>query len=187
MASQNSRSSRPHSSSQRRGGLVCGHGERSALRVSRTKQNLGRRFWGYAYYEFHQACDFFQWVDSDLGPDDPEKVKLRKKVASLKIMVKRAERMKNVAVVFALVGWWPPKITQFHIMLRDVPIPLKVTLPSTEASLVRHEAKFRAEVAKESARNEKIAKKSLKAKSRADAYSPKGPMRTHCHALCVTS
>ncbi|MED6122975.1 hypothetical protein PIB30_044949 [Stylosanthes scabra] len=48
-------------------------------------------------------------------------------------------------------------------------------------------AKFGAEVAKESARNEKIAKKSLKTKSRAYAYVPKEPMRTHCHALGVTS
>ncbi|MED6187645.1 hypothetical protein PIB30_078340 [Stylosanthes scabra] len=58
-------------------------------------------------------------------------------------------------------------------------------------------ANFGAEVGKESARNEKIAKKSLKAKSRAYAYAlpclgshilagsgpyayaPKGPMRTH--------
>ncbi|MED6152325.1 hypothetical protein PIB30_090836 [Stylosanthes scabra] len=48
-------------------------------------------------------------------------------------------------------------------------------------------AKFGAEVAKESARNEKIAKKSLKAKSRAYAYAPKEPMRMHCHALGVTS
>ncbi|MED6122977.1 hypothetical protein PIB30_044951 [Stylosanthes scabra] len=39
------------------------------------------------------------------------------------------------------------------------------------------EAKFGAEVAKESARNEKIAKKSLKVKSRAYAYAPKEPMR----------
>ncbi|MED6111672.1 hypothetical protein PIB30_054488 [Stylosanthes scabra] len=45
------------------------------------------------------------------------------------------------------------------------------------------QAKFGAEVAKESAGNEKIAKKSLKAKSRAYAYAPKEPMRTHCHAL----
>ncbi|MED6200550.1 hypothetical protein PIB30_086251, partial [Stylosanthes scabra] len=43
-------------------------------------------------------------------------------------------------------------------------------------------AKFGAEVAKESARNEKITKKSLKAKSRAYAYAPKEPTRTHCHA-----
>ncbi|MED6162254.1 hypothetical protein PIB30_068637, partial [Stylosanthes scabra] len=49
------------------------------------------------------------------------------------------------------------------------------------------QAKFGAEVAKESMRNEKIAKKSLKAKSRAYAYAPKEPMRTHCHALGVTS
>ncbi|MED6212675.1 hypothetical protein PIB30_085809 [Stylosanthes scabra] len=48
-------------------------------------------------------------------------------------------------------------------------------------------AKFGAEVAKESARNEKIAKKSLKVKSRAYAYTPKKPMRTHCHDLGVTS
>ncbi|MED6176728.1 hypothetical protein PIB30_090957, partial [Stylosanthes scabra] len=47
--------------------------------------------------------------------------------------------------------------------------------------------KFGAKAAKESARNEKIAKKSLKAKSRAYAYAPKGPMRTHCHDLGITS
>ncbi|MED6122976.1 hypothetical protein PIB30_044950 [Stylosanthes scabra] len=47
--------------------------------------------------------------------------------------------------------------------------------------------KFGAEVAKESERNEKIAKKSLKVKSRAYAYASKEPMRTHCHALAVTS
>ncbi|MED6112632.1 hypothetical protein PIB30_063309 [Stylosanthes scabra] len=48
-------------------------------------------------------------------------------------------------------------------------------------------AKFGAEMAKESTSNEKMAKKSLKAKSKAYAYAPKGPMRTHCHALglCV--
>ncbi|MED6178040.1 hypothetical protein PIB30_103934 [Stylosanthes scabra] len=42
-------------------------------------------------------------------------------------------------------------------------------------------------MAKESARNEKIAKKSLETKSRAYAYAPKGPMRTQCHDLGVTS
>ncbi|MED6224849.1 hypothetical protein PIB30_088097 [Stylosanthes scabra] len=47
-------------------------------------------------------------------------------------------------------------------------------------------AKFGTEVVKESARNEKIAKKNLKAKSRAYAYAPKEPMRTHCHDLGVT-
>ncbi|MED6185711.1 hypothetical protein PIB30_059707, partial [Stylosanthes scabra] len=47
-------------------------------------------------------------------------------------------------------------------------------------------AEFRAEVVKESARNEKIAKKNLKAKSRAYEYAPKEPMRTHCDALGIT-
>ncbi|MED6185993.1 hypothetical protein PIB30_062463 [Stylosanthes scabra] len=42
-------------------------------------------------------------------------------------------------------------------------------------------AKYGAEVAKESARNEKIAK------SRAYVYAPKEPLRTHCHDLGVTS
>ncbi|MED6138917.1 hypothetical protein PIB30_079045 [Stylosanthes scabra] len=48
-------------------------------------------------------------------------------------------------------------------------------------------AKFGAEVAKESVRNENIANKSLKAKSRAYAYAPKKPMRMHCHDLGITS
>ncbi|MED6149402.1 Calcium-transporting ATPase 2, endoplasmic reticulum-type [Stylosanthes scabra] len=48
-------------------------------------------------------------------------------------------------------------------------------------------AKFGAEVAKENARNEKIVKESLKAKSKAYAYAPKESVRTHCHALGVTS
>ncbi|MED6113150.1 hypothetical protein PIB30_068148 [Stylosanthes scabra] len=48
-------------------------------------------------------------------------------------------------------------------------------------------AKFGAEVAKKSARNEKITKKSLKAKSRAYAYAPYEPVHMHCHALGVTS
>ncbi|MED6210240.1 hypothetical protein PIB30_062352 [Stylosanthes scabra] len=49
------------------------------------------------------------------------------------------------------------------------------------------QAKFGAKVAKQSARNEKIAKSTLKAKSRAYSYAPKEPMRTHCHAFGVTS
>ncbi|MED6164191.1 hypothetical protein PIB30_087335 [Stylosanthes scabra] len=48
-------------------------------------------------------------------------------------------------------------------------------------------AKFGVEVTKESARNGKIAKKSLKAKSRAYAYAPKKPIRMQCHDLGVTS
>ncbi|MED6188886.1 hypothetical protein PIB30_090240, partial [Stylosanthes scabra] len=46
---------------------------------------------------------------------------------------------------------------------------------------------FRAEVTRKSVRNEKIAKKSLEAKSITYAYAPKGPMRMHCHDLGVTS
>ncbi|MED6162442.1 hypothetical protein PIB30_070472 [Stylosanthes scabra] len=63
----------------------------------------------------------------------------------------------------------------------------KLKRHAVESEVVSEKAKFGVEVAKENARNEKIAKKSLKAKSRAYAYAPKEPMRTHCHALGVTS
>ncbi|MED6224028.1 hypothetical protein PIB30_079810 [Stylosanthes scabra] len=44
-------------------------------------------------------------------------------------------------------------------------------------------AKIGAEVAKESARNEEIAKKSLEARFRAYAYTTGTDVRTHCHVL----
>ncbi|MED6208359.1 hypothetical protein PIB30_044250 [Stylosanthes scabra] len=48
-------------------------------------------------------------------------------------------------------------------------------------------AKIGAEVAKESARNEKITKKSLETKSSTYAYAPKTDVRTYCHDLGGTS
>ncbi|MED6161172.1 hypothetical protein PIB30_058233 [Stylosanthes scabra] len=45
------------------------------------------------------------------------------------------------------------------------------------------QAKIRKEVAKNSARNEKITKKSLEVKSSAYAYIPKTDVRMHCHDL----
>ncbi|MED6127231.1 hypothetical protein PIB30_086036, partial [Stylosanthes scabra] len=48
-------------------------------------------------------------------------------------------------------------------------------------------AKIGTEVAKKSARNEKITKKSLEAKFSAYMYAPKTNVRTHCHDLGVTS
>ncbi|MED6126561.1 hypothetical protein PIB30_079654 [Stylosanthes scabra] len=67
---------------------------------------------------------------------------------------------------------------------------LRAQPPPVHAQLKPHSpfhAKFGAEVAKESARNEKITNKTLKVKSIAYAYAPKEPMRTHCHDLGVTS
>ncbi|MED6199405.1 hypothetical protein PIB30_075644 [Stylosanthes scabra] len=58
---------------------------------------------------------------------------------------------------------------------------------SQQINSLNQQAKFGAKVAKESVRNDKIAKKSLKVKSRAYVYAPKKPMRTHCHNLGVTS
>ncbi|MED6204168.1 hypothetical protein PIB30_006584 [Stylosanthes scabra] len=87
-------------------GVVCHHGVRPVLRVARTKENHGRQFWGCAHYALQEPCEFFVWADSGLEQEEEnEKLKLRRKVANLKMRVKRAERMKNVAVLFALVGW----------------------------------------------------------------------------------
>ncbi|MED6220638.1 hypothetical protein PIB30_046725 [Stylosanthes scabra] len=56
MASHCSRSSRPSRSpmSSHRQTTMCHHGERAVLKVSGTKENLGRRFWSSAYYEVQQ-------------------------------------------------------------------------------------------------------------------------------------
>ncbi|MED6187607.1 hypothetical protein PIB30_078029 [Stylosanthes scabra] len=83
----------------------CGHGERPVLRVYGTKENPGRRFWGFVYYEVKDECNFFRWVDPELEHGDHEVGKLRKKVGSLKMKVKAAELKMKVAVVGALVGW----------------------------------------------------------------------------------
>ncbi|MED6140416.1 hypothetical protein PIB30_092997 [Stylosanthes scabra] len=58
------------------------------LKVSRTKENPGRRFWGCANYQVKEGCNYFVWADSIYEEEDAEKVKLRKKVGSLKLKVK---------------------------------------------------------------------------------------------------
>ncbi|MED6113588.1 hypothetical protein PIB30_072345 [Stylosanthes scabra] len=106
-SSRGSRSSRSSGSAQT-GWLICSHGLPPVLRVSGTKENPGRRFWGCAYYGVHEHCDFFCWVDKVQIEDDAAKAKLRKKVLLLKTEVRACRwRLKVVAVV-GLVGWlWP--------------------------------------------------------------------------------
>ncbi|MED6133637.1 hypothetical protein PIB30_030032 [Stylosanthes scabra] len=112
-----SRSSRSTTSTNRR--LVfCHHGERAALRVSGTKENPGRRFWGCSYYEMRRHCGFFRWVDQELPEDeaeevrvrqlveeDAEKVKLRKKVLSLKSKLRTCERKLKIVSFIGMIGW----------------------------------------------------------------------------------
>ncbi|MED6151523.1 hypothetical protein PIB30_083315 [Stylosanthes scabra] len=86
-----SRSSWSTASAQRRM-FLCSHGERPVLRVSRTKQNPGRHFWGCAYY-------------GDEAEEDPEKAKLEKKVLSLKKDM-RACVWRLKIVVFVGLVWW---------------------------------------------------------------------------------
>ncbi|MED6196431.1 hypothetical protein PIB30_047514 [Stylosanthes scabra] len=105
MSSQSSWSCRSRSTAERKG-LLCGHGIPPVLRVSGTKENLGRRFWGCPHYDVKKECDFFVWADQiqEEGGED-EITRLRRKVQSLKMKVKAAESKMKVAVVVGLIGW----------------------------------------------------------------------------------
>ncbi|XP_016173512.1 uncharacterized protein LOC107616021 [Arachis ipaensis] len=104
MASESSRSSRSRGSAQKRG-ILCGHGERPVLRVSGTKENPGRRFWGCVYYEVNDECHFFRWAIPEAGSEDPHVVRLKRKVVVLKADMKACEWKLKVAAVFGMVGW----------------------------------------------------------------------------------
>ncbi|RYQ94625.1 hypothetical protein Ahy_B08g089560 [Arachis hypogaea] len=104
MVSESSRSSRRRGSAQKKG-ILCGHGERPVLRVSRTKENPGRRFWGCVYYEVNDECEFFHWEDPEAGSEDPHVARLKRKVVDLKADVKASEWKLKVAAVLGMVGW----------------------------------------------------------------------------------
>ncbi|QHN87118.1 DNA-(apurinic or apyrimidinic site) lyase [Arachis hypogaea] len=64
MAARSSTSSRSRASSQGML-LLCSHGEKPVLRISGTKENPGRRFWGCVYFEVQEGCNFFHWADPE--------------------------------------------------------------------------------------------------------------------------
>ncbi|MED6195562.1 hypothetical protein PIB30_038986 [Stylosanthes scabra] len=108
MSSQSSRSrwSQRRSQLQERTSLLCHHGKEPVLRVSRTNENPGRRFWGCVYYDVKEQYEFFQWTDS--AKDDNgyvEAARLKKKVACLKVKLKAAKWRLNVAICVGFVGW----------------------------------------------------------------------------------
>ncbi|MED6114117.1 hypothetical protein PIB30_077241 [Stylosanthes scabra] len=89
-------------------------------------------------------------------------------------------------------------MTEGFAKLSDRIDSLDIHMASQDADLRSLRDKFRSfrgedpamigtENAKKSARNEKITKKSLEAKSNAYAYAPKTDVRKHCHDLGVTS
>ncbi|XP_025617957.1 uncharacterized protein [Arachis hypogaea] len=86
-------------------GLLCGHVERPVLRVSETKENSGRQFWGYVYYEVKDECQFFRWADPEAESEDPHVARLKRKVVVLKADVKASEWKLKVAAVLGMVGW----------------------------------------------------------------------------------
>ncbi|MED6192618.1 hypothetical protein PIB30_011687 [Stylosanthes scabra] len=107
MASQNSWSSR----TTRRGGesaqsgrmMLCEHGVPTVKRISGTKENPGRPFWGCVNYKEH--CEFFCWADEEQVEEDPEKSRLMRKVFSLKSKLKTIEKRLKIVSVVGLVGW----------------------------------------------------------------------------------
>ncbi|MED6138174.1 hypothetical protein PIB30_071784 [Stylosanthes scabra] len=122
MASRSS--SRTTARTQRRA-LACHHEEPPVLRVLGTKDNPGRLFLGCVYYQVHEECNFFCWVDAEQEESDPEKEQLRKKVVSLKFRLKAIEWKMKVAVYVELVGWFglmylwfadPGKMRSHHVM-----------------------------------------------------------------------
>ncbi|MED6142753.1 hypothetical protein PIB30_000315 [Stylosanthes scabra] len=56
--------------------LLCLHGVPPVLRVSRTKENPGRRFWDCVYYEVHEHCDFFVWPDLEQAEEEDHEKKV---------------------------------------------------------------------------------------------------------------
>ncbi|MED6163773.1 hypothetical protein PIB30_083294 [Stylosanthes scabra] len=110
-SSTSSRTTRRTTSRAQRRTLVCHHGKPLVLRVSGTKENPGRQFWGCAYYDVQEECDFFQWPDRWVEEEqveveeDQEKAKLRKKVVALKAKLKAMEGQIKISWFLGLVGW----------------------------------------------------------------------------------
>ncbi|XP_057760885.1 uncharacterized protein LOC130981305 [Arachis stenosperma] len=104
MATESSRSCQSRSSAQKRE-LVCRHGERPVLRVSGTRNNPGRRFWGCVYYEIQEECDIFRWVDPETDSDDPHVARMKRKVAAMKAKVRDNEWKFKVAAVLGIFGF----------------------------------------------------------------------------------
>ncbi|XP_016169024.1 uncharacterized protein LOC107611631 [Arachis ipaensis] len=119
MVSESSRSSRRRGSAQKKG-ILCGHGERPVLRVSRTKENPGRRFWGCVYYEVNDECEFFRWEDPEAGSEDPHVARLKRKVVDLKADVKASEWKLKVAAVLGMVGWVACKNLAMKVEIVDM-------------------------------------------------------------------
>ncbi|MED6125436.1 hypothetical protein PIB30_068488 [Stylosanthes scabra] len=97
-----SRASRSTGSKNTQRMLLCHQGEVSVLRVSGTKENPGRRFWGCVRYE--EQCGFFVWADW-VQADDAEKARMRKKVCCLKSRYRACEMRLKITVFVAMFGW----------------------------------------------------------------------------------
>ncbi|MED6137547.1 hypothetical protein PIB30_065957 [Stylosanthes scabra] len=87
--------------------LLCSHGECPVLRVSGTKENPRRRFWGCVRYDvgnlrLHSGV---VWADKEQIEEDSERAKLRKKVSTLKTELRACERWLTIAVLVYLGGF----------------------------------------------------------------------------------
>ncbi|MED6223654.1 hypothetical protein PIB30_076163 [Stylosanthes scabra] len=124
MASQCSRGSRSSwsNASTWRRTILCSHGDAAMLRVSRTKENPGRRFWGCPHYDDGRECDFFTWADREQETvhEDPEVAKLRRKVLFLKTELRACEWRLKTAVLVAFIGWMLLVCLLFLLLLQKL-------------------------------------------------------------------
>ncbi|MED6181722.1 hypothetical protein PIB30_021992 [Stylosanthes scabra] len=104
MSSGSSMYTRNNVSSTRRP-LLCFHGRKPVLRISLTKDNPGRRFWGCVYYNVQQECSFFRWADPDSEYFAIELGKMKKVIETLKLRAVVAERHLTLSVVLEMIGW----------------------------------------------------------------------------------
>ncbi|RYR71996.1 hypothetical protein Ahy_A02g006203 isoform A [Arachis hypogaea] len=87
--------------------LLCGHGERSILRTSSTKDNPCQRFWGCVYYEVQDGCDFFRWEDPkpEGAEQEIEIARTRRKITNLKSRLKDVEWKLRIVAALGIVSW----------------------------------------------------------------------------------
>ncbi|RYR22147.1 hypothetical protein Ahy_B03g067426 [Arachis hypogaea] len=100
MAARSSTSFRSRALSQGRL-LLCSHGEKPVLRISGTKKNPGRRFWGCV----QEGYNFFRWADPETEVEHSEIARIRKKLSMMKSRTKAAEWKLKFVAVLGFFGW----------------------------------------------------------------------------------
>ncbi|KAH7833398.1 hypothetical protein Vadar_005956 [Vaccinium darrowii] len=75
--------------------LFCGCGIKSPLRVSKSEQNWGRRFYGCVNYKTKLYCGFFVWEDTLIGSKGTESIDLQPSHAELQRTISDLQRINS--------------------------------------------------------------------------------------------